>query len=159
MIIRTMPVMLSVAGKNAAHLTQWQWFESDPLVVRLQIRTPNGVQQWELSREMLIAATVDGEPHVGTDGARIRLELPDQDNIPQVYLLMAALIPQWDQEGDLLLMHMTTDTGVHQHVFVPGLWLASFLGETTAVVPDGAELYDIGELLRQIFEEAERNKL
>lgn len=153
---QVMPVMMAVAGKNAGHLSKWSWFENDALVVRLQIQVPSGVQQWELSRGMLVAAAVNGEQHVGTDGARIRLELPDQDNIPQVYLLMAALIPQWDQEGDLMLMHMTTDSGVHQHLFVPALWLAPFLEQTMAVVPDGAEVYDIGELLRQIFEEAER---
>lgn len=153
------PAMLSVDGKNAAHLTRWLWFENDPLVVRLQIQVPNGVQQWELSREMLVQAAVIGEEHVGTDGARIRFELSDQDRIPRVYLLMAALLPKWDQEGALMLMHMTTDNGVHQHVFVPTLWLAPFLEETMAVVPDGGEVYDVDLLISQIFEEAEGMKL
>lgn len=157
--VRAMPVMMAVEGRNAAHMTQWIWHVEDPLVVRLQIKAPNGIQQWELSREMLVSAVVDGEQHVGTDGARIRLELPSQDSLPQVWLLMAALIPHWDQEGDLLLIHMTTESGVHQHLFVPALWLAPFLEQTTAVVPDGAEEYDVDELLRQIFEEAEGKKL
>lgn len=153
------PAMLSVDGKNAGHLTRWEWFAEDPLVVRCGIRASNGVQQWELPRDLLIRSVVHGEPMVGVENANIRFELPEIFDIPQVWKLMSALLPQWDQEGDVLLIHMSPFEGPHQHVFLPTLWLAPFLERTMEVVPDGAEEYDIDLLIRQIFEEAEREAL
>lgn len=153
------PAMLAVDGKNAAHLTKWEWYESDPLVIRCGIKAVNGVQQWELPRDLLVGSVINGEPMVGVENSNIRFELPELASIPQAWMVLAALLPNWDQEGDILLMHMSPSEGPHQHVFLPVLWLAPFLEKTLTVVPDGKEDYDVDLLIRQIFEEAEREKL
>lgn len=154
-----MPVMMAVNGASARHLTRWQWFDNDPLVVRLQITAPAGIMQVEVSREVLVSTVVDGNRRAGVDGGSIVAELPDMTAIPQTWLIMSALLGEWDQEGEILQLHVTTVTGVHMHLFVPALWLAPFLEKTTQDVPDGKEVYDVDLLLKQIFEEAERKKL
>lgn len=124
--------------ENGTHHRRFEatlyWREQDPAVVLCEFHDPRGRAEWQLSRDVLYVAAVEGRD-AGVEEGDVWIQVADDTTY-----------------GDVLLTHLTSQEA-HQHVLFPQHTVGRFIRRTLKACPLGDEDYSgaVDDALRKIL--------